>query len=217
MPGNRQAATLAGSTALDETIVTQPERVRFSTCALAYNSRVLQFAEIALVLSGLLSAGAVLSFSWSVGSARALLPCAIAVAGIGALAAGGLAAGQNGFAAWAFLFACAACGCGVNAANNLFRQPMRWVHRFVIYAGYGATFAGMGAVALRLGTWDASARLATAVFVGAYVAGSAGIFIAKTLTIRFTTKTRPEYDAFLATHAGGKDGPQAGKSDNTYW
>jgi hypothetical protein len=178
-----------------------PFRSEFSR----YNPTMLQLAAIALVASGLLSAAAVVSFSWSVAMAKSLLPCAIAAAAVGAMAAV-LAGGLGGVAAWAFFFACAACGCDATAARNLFTRPPRWVHRFVIYAGYGATFAAMGAAGLWLETWAVSGRLAAAFFVGAYVVGSAGIFLAKTLTVRLIAKTMPEYHASLAADQHGYDG-----------
>jgi hypothetical protein len=132
---------------------------------------MLQFAAIALVVSGLLSAAAVASFSWSVATAKVLLPFATVVATLGILAVA-LAGEPSGARAWAFLFACAACGCCANAARNLFSRPTRWVHRFVIYAGYGATFAGMGAASLWLESRAMSGGLTVAVFIGVYALGS---------------------------------------------
>jgi hypothetical protein len=124
---------------------------------------------------------------------------------LGALAVE-LAAGHSGVTAWAFLFACAACGCHANAARYLFLRPARWIHRFVIYAGYGATFAGMGAAGLWLESRAASGWLAALVFIGVYVIGSAGIFLAKTLTVRRTATPMPEYLASLATDQSEQDG-----------
>ena len=136
---------------------------------------MLQLAVIALVVSGLLSAAAVVFFAWSVVTARFLLPCASVVAMLGAMAVG-LAGGPSGVRAW-LLAACGAFGCDTNAARNLIARPARWVHRFVIYAGYGATFAGMGVASLWLQYRAVSGWLAIGVFVGAYAVGSVFIFI----------------------------------------
>jgi len=158
---------------------------------------------IALVVSALLSAAALLSFSWSITTAKAVLPCAVVAASIGALGASGLAAKpQGGLAVWAFLFACGSCGSSVNAARNLFTRPVRWVHRFAIYSGYGATFAAMGALALCLQTRAASGHFAVIACIAAYVIGSTCIFLAKTLTARRAAKTMLEYRASLN---GGAD------------
>ena len=47
--------------------------------------------------------------------------------------------------------------------------------------------------------------MAAGVFVGAYVFGSVCIFLAKTLTVRLTAKTMPEYHASLSEGHGGAD------------
>ena len=164
---------------------------------------MLQLAAVILLVSGLLSAAAVATLSRSVATAKLLLPCAIVVATLGMLAVG-LVGEPGGLRAWAFLFACGASGCCSIAARNLFARPTRWVHRFVIYAGYGAAFAGMGAAGLWLESRAVSGRLAAGVFLGAYVLGSACIFLAKTLTVRLAAKTMPEYHASLTA---GQDGP----------
>ena len=161
-----------------------------------------QLAAIALVVSGLLSAAAVLFFRWSVLTARLLLLCALAVAALGVLGAG-FAGSHTPVTLWALLFASGAFGCNVNAVRNVTTRPARWVHRFVIYAGYGATFAGMGAVGIWLGSRGLSGTMAAGVFVGAYVFGSVCIFLAKTLTVRLTAKTMPEYHASLSEGHGG--------------
>jgi hypothetical protein len=161
-----------------------------------------QFAAIALVVSSLLSAAAVAFFRWSMPTAKWLLLCALAVAILGVLAVG-LAGSQGGLTVWIFLFACGACGCNANAARNLVRRPPRWVHRFVIYAGYGATFAGMGAVGLWLRSKAITGTMFAVVLIGAYIVGSICIFVAKTLTVRLAAKTMPEYHASLAAGQGG--------------
>jgi hypothetical protein len=44
---------------------------------------------------------------------------------------------------------------------------------------------------------ESSGKLAAAVFVGVYIVGSILVFVAKTLTLRITAKTMPEYHASL--------------------
>jgi hypothetical protein len=161
-----------------------------------------EVAAIALIASGLLSTAAVVFFRWSVVAAKLLLSCALAVAALGVLGVG-LAGIQSAVTLWAFLFACGSGGCNVNAVRNLFTQPTRWVHRFVIYAGYGATFAGMGATGIWLRSRAISGTMATGVFIVAYILGSVCIFLAKTLTVRHAAKTMPEYHASLAAGQGG--------------
>ncbi len=149
-----------------------------------------------LAASAVLSAIAILSFLSSATAAKAVLPCAIAAAGIGALGSSGVAAQlHGGLAAWAFLFGCGSCGCGLNAARNLFFQPVRWIHRFTIYSGYGAVFAAMGAVTLGFEIHAVSVRVAATVLIVAYAIGSGCIFVAKTLIVRQALKTMPEYRA----------------------
>ena len=169
---------------------------------------MLQLAAITLVVSTLLSAASVASFarSCSIVTAKRLLLCAMVAVAIGVLAVS-FSGVQSGVMAWTFLFACGSCGCCGNAMRNLSARPPRWVHRFVIYAGYGATFAGMGAAGLWLESRAVSGWLAVGVFLGAYVLGSVCIFLAKTLTIRRTARTMPEYHASLA----------AGQDDAGYW
>src|SRR5450432_1547237 len=88
---------------------------------------------------------------------------------------------------WAFLFALAACGCCLGGAKFLFLRGERWVHRFVIYTGYGATFAVMGAASLR--------GYGVFALTGVWVLGSAGIFATKSLTVRWAVKHIPGYRA----------------------
>jgi hypothetical protein len=97
--------------------------------------------------------------------------------------------------------ACRSCRCSLNAVRNLFGRPIRWIHRFTIYSGCGATFAAMGAVGLELQTRGAAGRWATAAFIGTYVIGSAGIFPAKTLAVRRAVKSMPQCQEPLG--AGG--------------
>ena len=151
---------------------------------------MLQLAATILVVSAVLAAVAVATFSWSVASAKVLLIASIAVAAGGVLLAG-VGALHGGVAAWAFLFACGSCSCSMTGVRHLFTRPTRWIQRFVIYAGYGATFAAMGAAGLWLDSQAASGRLAAGVFIGAYLIGSACIFVVKTLTVRHAEKRGP--------------------------
>jgi hypothetical protein len=150
---------------------------------------MLLVAGIALVISILLCAAAVVSFWRSATVARWLMICANGAAILGVLELV-LAHELNGVAEWAFLFACGACGCGVVAVRKLNLRAERWAHRFVIYAGYEATFAAMSTAGLWLTARAASGKLAAAVFIGVYLAGSACVFLAKTLTVRIAAKTR---------------------------
>jgi hypothetical protein len=157
---------------------------------------MLHIATILLTLSILFSIAAIVVFSRSAAVARWLMLLANGAAVLGALEIV-FSNELDGVANWAFLFACGACGCGAVAVRNLDRRPIRWIHRFVIYAGYAATFAAMGAAGLALHVQDAGEKLAAAVFILIYVAGSLCIFVAKTLTVRRARKTIPEYQASL--------------------
>ncbi len=148
---------------------------------------MLELAATILVAAALLAGVAVVAFAWSVTGAKVLLFGSIAVAAGGVILAG-VAAAYGGVAAWAFVFACGSCSCSITAARHLSFRPPRWVHRFVIYAGYGATFAAMGAAGLWLDSREATGRVAACVFVGAYLIGSACIFAAKTVTVRWAAK-----------------------------
>ena len=150
---------------------------------------MLQVAGIALLVSILFSAAAIVSFSRSTAAARWLMICANGAAILGVLELV-LTHELNGVAECAFLFACGACGCGVVAVRKLSQRSERRVHRFVIYAGYAATFAAMGTAGLWLTARAASGKLAAAVFIGVYLAGSVCVFLAKTLTVRIAAKTR---------------------------
>jgi hypothetical protein len=148
---------------------------------------LLQLAATILVVSAVLAAVAVLTFAWSVAGARVLLVGSLVVTAAGVVLAG-LAAAFGGLAAWAFLFACGSCSCSMTAARQLSARPPRWIHRFVIYAGYGATFASMGALGLWLESRAVPGRLAAGVLLGAYLIGSVCIFAAKTLSVRHAAK-----------------------------
>lgn len=182
-------ASLAGSGAA-------PAGKRRATLA-----RVLAVTTVALVASATLPWAAVAAFWWSLRSARILLSTAAVVAVLGGLA--GAAAGHGALAVWSLVFSWAACGCCVIAARHLLGRPARWIHRFVIYAGYGATFGAMAAAGLWLDLRTATVGLAAIVLIGVWLIGSASIFIAKTLTVRFVAKTMPDYIAALGTDPSG--------------
>ncbi len=158
---------------------------------------MLHVAGIVLALSVALSAAAILTFSRSTAAARWLMLLANGAAVLSAieLVFGG---SLEGLGNWSFLFACGAFGCGVVAVRNLDHRAVRWVHRFVIYAGYAATFAAMGVAGLWMYVPHYPGPLAAAVLIGVYVAGSLLTFLAKTLTVRMTRNTMPEYHASLA-------------------
>ncbi len=144
---------------------------------------MLQIATILLTLAILFSVAAIVTFwRWSA-AAKWLMRLANLAAVLGAFELV-FANELGGVGNWAFLFACGACGCGVVALRNLDRRLTRWIHRFVIYAGYTATSAAMGAAGLVLHAREAGGKLAAAAFVLIYIAGSLGIFVAKTLTVR---------------------------------
>jgi hypothetical protein len=164
-----------------------------------------QVAGVALILSGVLSAGAIVSFPWSVSTSRLLLPAALACAAFAVLTAG-LTGVVSALAAWTAFFAFGASGCDATAIRNLFSRPTRWVHRFVIYSGYGTTFAWMGAGSVWLGAKAVPGRLTAGVLVGVFVAGSGCIFLAKLLTLRLTASSMAEYHASLTFQARGQDG-----------
>jgi hypothetical protein len=157
---------------------------------------MLQVAAIVLAVSVALAIAAIVSFSLSRAAARWLMLLANGAAILSALEMV-LGNDLDGVGNWSLVFACGACGCGVVAVRNLDHRATRWVHRFVIYAGYAATFAAMGCAALWLYVQDAPGGLAAAVFFGVYLAGSVCTFVAKTLTVRITRKTMPEYHASL--------------------
>ncbi len=157
---------------------------------------MLQIATILQVLAILFSVAAIVTLSRWAAVAKWLMILASGAAVLGVLEVV-LANELGGVGNWAFLFACGACGCGVVALRNLNRRLTRWIHRFVIYAGYTATFAAMAAAGLVLHARDAGGKLAAAAFVLVYVAGSVCIFVAKTMTVRSARKTIPGYIASL--------------------
>ena len=157
------------------------------------------WSALLLGASAVLSLGAVLAFAWSAGRARLMLTSAGAasVAG-GAL---GLVSARDALTLLALAAAWVAYGCDATACRLLRDQGQRWIHRFAIYAGYGATFAIMAAACLwldgRAGGWTVPA-----VLVGLWLLGSGCTFAVKTAAVRFASKTRPEYAAALSEPPG---------------
>ena len=156
-----------------------------------------QVATIVLVVCFVLCNAAVISFSWSVAVARVLLLCANVAAAVGALEIV-LTTPLDGLGMWAILFASGAFSCGAVATRQLKDRPSRWIHRYVIYAGYAATLAAMAIAALWLHERSSAGLLATAVLIGIYLGGSGGIFLAKTLIVRSMIARMPEYRTTLS-------------------
>jgi hypothetical protein len=139
---------------------------------------------VALVICFCLSAAAVLCFLWSVQAARVLLLLEIVAVAVVVIAH---ADRIDGLGAWTIMFGCGALGCGIIAHRHLRDRGERWVHRFVIYASYAATFAAVAAVALWLKGRATSGLFAAAIIASVYIAGSAGVVTAKTLIVRYAT------------------------------
>src|SRR6186997_1596316 len=123
---------------------------------------MLALQMIALLASATLPWAAVVAFRWSPSAARFLLSAATLTALLGALA--GAVSGRGVVAASSLGLLCAGLGCNLIGARQLVGQPPRWIHRFVIYAGYGATFGAMAAAGLWLERRTASPTLATVVW-----------------------------------------------------
>jgi hypothetical protein len=160
-------------------------------------------ALTALVISALLSCCAIGFLLASASTSKLLLAASLFFALAGAISAG-LGIGESILVFWAFFFAAAALGCGLSAALRLFARSTRWIHRFVIYDGYAATFALMGAAALFLSSRNLSGRLAAVILALTYIVGSLGIFLAKTLIVRVAARTMPEYQASLSSAPGNQ-------------
>jgi hypothetical protein len=137
-----------------------------------------------LVFSSLVACAAIGAFPWSSAMAKVLVVASALTACIAAGNTGGI--GDSG--TWAFLFACAGCGGCLVGAAMIFGHLARWVDRFAIYTGYGATFAAMGAVALVLGSRGVGSTVFAVVLVGIWALGSVGIFATKTLLVRHAVK-----------------------------
>jgi multidrug transporter EmrE-like cation transporter len=157
---------------------------------------MIQVATVVLAACFLLCIAAVISFASSFAAARLLLLFATVAAVVGALEIA-MTFQMDGLASWAILFASGAFSCGAIALRKLKDRPTRWVHRFVIYAGYAATFAVMAIAALVLDSRELPGMLSAAALFGIYVAASGCIFLAKTLIVRAMIKRMPEYAASL--------------------
>jgi hypothetical protein len=159
---------------------------------------MILIAIVVLAICFLLCAVAVILFSWSIRAAKLLLLMAIAAAAVAALEIA-MTVPSDGLTTCAILFAGGAFSCASIAFRNVKDRPARWVHRFVIYGGYAATFAAMAIAALLLGARDSSGKLAAAVFFGVYMLGSGSIFLAKTLIVLAMVKRMPDYAASLTS------------------
>jgi hypothetical protein len=100
---------------------------------------------------------------------------------------------------WTVIFALGGIGCLGNGFRHLKARTGRWVHRFVIYNGYGAVFAAMAAFALWAGGKAVPGWLVTALLVGLYFAGSTAIFLAKTATVGIANRLVPGYTDMVAS------------------
>jgi len=98
---------------------------------------------------------------------------------------------QDGFGSIAVVLAIGALGCSVNALRTLVIHSVRWVHRFVIYTGYGATLSAMAVVGLGLAQHTVSALSAAGALRSVFFFGSAAIFIAKIITLKRTARVMP--------------------------
>jgi hypothetical protein len=150
-----------------------------------------QVATIVLAICMVLCGASVISFSWSFAASRVMVLSANVAAAVGALEIA-MTTPLGGLATWAILFASGAFSCGAVATRQLKDRQSRWVHRYVIYAGYAATLAAMAIAALWLHEWSSAGLLATAVLIGIYLAGSGCIFLAKTLVVRRMVTRMPE-------------------------
>jgi hypothetical protein len=153
---------------------------------------MLLIETIFLVICAFLCIAAIASFLCSFRTAGLLLLLANIAAAVGALEIV-LTTPIDGLATWAVLFASGAFSCGAIAMRQLKDRPIRWVHRFVIYAGYAATLAAISIAAVWLHAQDSSGVVCTGVLLGTILAGSACIFLAKTLVVRIMVKRMPEY------------------------
>jgi hypothetical protein len=159
------------------------------------------FAAIALVAAATLPWAAVGIFRWSVRAARMILNIAAVTVVLGGLTTA--AVGRSALTVCVLIFSWAGCACCVIAVRHLRDRSERWIHRFVIYAGYGATFAAMSAASVGLSQRPSAPWLAAVVLVGAWVLGSVCVFVAKTLTVRLVAKAMPDYMAALGADPSG--------------
>jgi hypothetical protein len=157
-------------------------------------------AILCLALSVFVACAAIASLLRSAAASKWLIVASTALGTLGTIAAASrIADSMVGFSAFGLAFA--SVGCAVSAGMRLRAHSARWVHRFVIYAGYSAVFAAMGIVALSLSSRHTDGKVAWLVLVAAYIVGSFGIFLAKALIIRRAMHTIPEYQASLPSAA----------------
>jgi hypothetical protein len=88
-----------------------------------------------------------------------------------------------------------------NGFRHLKTRTGRWVHRFVIYDGYGAVLAAMAALSLWSGGKAFPGWLVAVLLVGLYVVGSTAIFLAKTGIVRAANRLVPGYADTVAHQA----------------
>jgi peptidoglycan/LPS O-acetylase OafA/YrhL len=108
---------------------------------------------------------------------------------------------KNALQFWAVIFAMAGIGCLGNGFRHLKTRTGRWVHRFVIYDGYGAVLVVMAAFSLLAGGKAFPGWQVTAMLVGLYVAGSTAIFLAKSVNVRAANRLVPGYADMVANQA----------------
>lgn len=149
----------------------------------------MSFAIVVFVLASVLACSAIAAFPWSNVLAKLLVTASALTSAIAAATADG----RVDSGTWAFLFASISCVSCLVAAAMIFGRLTRWIHRFAIYTGYGATFSAMGAMALLPGLREAGAMSFTAALITTWIIGSAGIFAAKTLLIRYAAKNITDY------------------------
>ncbi len=156
-------------------------------------------AIILVGLAGVLAGGAIAVFTWSAVTSKVFLMAAIVAAVIGAVF--NAAADQQGAAAatiWGWGFVFCTCACCVIAGVYLKGRLARWMHRFVIYSGFAATFSAMAAAGFWMGSRGTPGYWVVGIFIGIYVVGSACIFAVKTLTIRRVARIMPDYISSLS-------------------
>ena len=160
-------------------------------------------AIILVGLSGVLAGGAVAVFTRSAGTSNVLLMAAIVAAAISVVFDASATDMHLAIASvWGWGFVVCACACCVIAGVYLKGHLARWVHRFLIYSGFAATFSAMAAAGFWMGSRGMPGHKVAGIFIGIYVVGSACIFAAKTVVIRRVAKIMPEYISSLSNGQG---------------
>jgi uncharacterized membrane protein YjjB (DUF3815 family) len=108
---------------------------------------------------------------------------------------------KNALQFWAVIFAMAGIGCMGNGFRHLQARTGRWVHRFVIYDGYGTVLAAMAAFSLWAGGKAFPGWQVIATLIGLYLVGSTAIFLAKTVNVRAANRLVPGYADAVANQA----------------